>query len=259
MRITTWNVNSLRARMDHVARFTREAAPDVLCLQELKLADDLFPLDVLREWYPHCAWWGQPTYNGVAILSKLPLVDVRRGFAGSDDPEARLLTCVVDGIRLYGLYTPNGTELGSSRFHYKLRWLQQLRTELDSYPKDTALIVVGDMNVAPDDLDVWDPFKCDGQLLCHPDERAALQHVLDWGLVDAFREQNPYANDFSWWDYQKMGFQRNHGLRIDHTFLSPPLMRQLGKVTIHRNVRGWDQPSDHAPVSVDLTRSPGGA
>jgi exodeoxyribonuclease-3 len=252
MRLTTWNVNSLRARLDHVVRFAREAAPDVLCLQELKLVDDQFPEEVLEEWFPHRAWWGQAGYNGVAILSKLPLDDVRRGFLDWDDPEARLLTCEVAGIRLYGLYTPNGTSLGSARFHYKLKWLAQLRAELDRYPKDSALMVVGDMNVAPDDLDVWDPFKCDGELLCHPDERAALQHVLGWGLVDAFRERNPYANDFSWWDYQKLGFQRNHGLRIDHAFLSPPLMKRLRKVTIHRDVRSWDQPSDHAPVSVDL-------
>ena len=116
--------------------------------------------------------------------------------------------------------------------------------------------MVGDFNVAPDDLDVWDPFKCDGILLCHPDERAALAHLMDWGLKDAFREQNPFANAFSWWDYQKMGFVRNHGLRIDHVLLSDALMEGAGKVTIHRDVRGWPNPSDHAPVSVDLPGRP---
>lgn len=252
MRITTWNVNSLRARMDSVSRFVREAVPDVLCLQETKVTDDLFPADVLRAHYPHIAYWGQQTYNGVAILSKLPLTDVRRGRAIDDDGEPRILSCLVDGIRLYDLYVPNGTSVGSPRYHHKLRWLRQLRAELDAYPADTPLVVVGDMNIAPDDLDVWDPFKCDGQLLCTADERGALQHVLDWGLTDAFRERNPYANAFSWWDYQRLGFQRNHGLRIDHTFLSAPLMARLEQVTIHRDVRGWDTPSDHAPVSVDL-------
>jgi exodeoxyribonuclease-3 len=251
MRITTWNVNSLRLRVDHVVRFAKEHAPDVLCLQELKLADELFPEAELRAHFPHLAWWGTPAYNGVAILSKLPLDEVRRGWDGWEE-EARCLQCVVGGLRLFALYVPNGTELGSARFHYKLRWYKALRAELDRYGQDTPLAVVGDFNVAPDDLDVWDPFKCDGILLCHPDERAALAHLMDWGLKDAFREQNPFANAFSWWDYQKMGFVRNHGLRIDHVLLSDPLMKRAQKVTIHRDVRGWPNPSDHAPVSVDL-------
>lgn len=233
-------------------RFVDEHAPDVLCLQELKLAQDQFPEALVRERFPHVQWWGQPTYNGVAILSRYPLSEVRRGLDGSDDPEARLLTCEVEGIRLYGVYVPNGMAVGSPKFHYKLRWLAQLRAELERYPRGSDLAIVGDMNVAPDDLDVWDPFKCDGELLCHPDERRAFAHLLDWGLHDAFRERSPFANEFSWWDYQKMGFQRNHGLRIDHTLLSDGLMARLQKVTIHRDVRGWDQPSDHAPVSVDL-------
>lgn len=252
MRITTWNVNSLRARTGHVQRFAEEHAPDVLCLQELKLADDLFPADELRAHFPYQTWWGQATYNGVAILSKRPLDEIRRGFEAWPDDEARCLSCLVAGIRVYALYVPNGTEVGSARFHYKLKWLEHLRAELDRWPKDTPLAVVGDMNVAPDDLDVWDPFRCDGILLCHPDERAALAHVTAWGLHDAFRERNPFANAFTWWDYQKMGFVRNHGLRIDHTLLSDPLMVRLQKVTIHRDVRGWELPSDHAPVSVDL-------
>jgi exodeoxyribonuclease III len=266
LRITSWNVNSLRARLGHVARFAREAAPDVLCLQETKLAQDQFSEliasdDTLREQFPHLAWWGQPTYNGVAILSKLPLEDVRAGFAeplpdGLEGPhpgEPRILTARVAGIRLYDLYCPNGTALGSPRFFHKLRWYRHLRDELDRlYDPADDLLVVGDMNVAPDDLDVWDPFKCDGVLLCHPDERASFAALLEWGLADAFRELNPYANQFTWWDYQKMGFQRGHGLRIDHTLLSRSLMQRLAGVTLHRDVRGWDQPSDHAPVSVDL-------
>jgi exodeoxyribonuclease III len=253
VRLTTWNVNSLRMRLDQVLRFADEHQPDVLCLQELKLADDAIPVDALRTRFPEVVCWGQPAYNGVAILSKLPLHDVRRGMLDSDDAEARLLTAQVGGIRLYALYVPNGMAVGSPKFHYKLRWLGQLRAELDRlYPADTPLAVLGDLNVAPDDLDVWDPFKLDGELLCHPDERAALRHLMDWGLHDAFREKNPFANPFTWWDYQKMGFVRNHGLRIDHTLLSAPLLARLRSVTIHRDVRGWEQPSDHAPVSVDL-------
>ncbi len=252
MRLTTFNVNSLRIRMPQLQRLVSTHRPDVLVLQELKLATDLFPEAELRELFPHLAWWGQPGYNGVALLSKLPLEDVRRGFEGVEADEARVLSCVVGGIRLWGLYAPNGQAVGAPKFVYKLAWFRQLRADLDRFPADTEVAVLGDLNVAPDDLDVWDPFKLDGALLCHPDERAALKHVMDWGLVDPFRELNPYANEFSWWDYQKMGFQRNHGLRIDHTLVSGPLMKRVKKVTIHRDVRGWENPSDHAPVSLDL-------
>lgn len=252
MRLTTWNVNSLRVRLDHVARFVREFDPDVLCLQETKVADDQFPEAELRALRPHLAFWGQPTYNGVAILSKHPLQEVRRGLVGLEDDEPRAISALVEGVRIYGLYVPNGQEVGHPKFHYKLRWLEHLRQELDRYPPDTPLAIVGDFNVAPDDLDVWDPFRFDGLLLCHPEERGALKRVLDWGLSDPYRTKKPFASEFSWWDYQRMGFQRNQGLRIDHTFLSAPLMKRLQKVTIHRDVRGWDQPSDHAPVSVDL-------
>ncbi len=252
LRFTTWNVNSLRIRLPHLLRFADEFAPDVVCLQELKLAQDQFPEAEVRAVFPYVEWWGQPTYNGVAMLSRHPLVDVRRGFRGFDDPEARALSATVCGIRTYGLYVVNGQAVGAPKFHHKLEWLAALRADLDHLPTDTPVALLGDFNVAPDDLDVWDPFQCDGQVLCHPLEREALQRVLAWGLVDPFREKQPFANDFSWWDYQKMGFSRNHGLRIDHTFVSRALLPRVRKVTIHRDVRGWDNPSDHAPVSLDL-------
>jgi len=254
MRVTTWNVNSLRARMDHLARFVEEAAPDVLCLQELKLDDDLFPADEIAALgLPHQLWWGQPTYNGVAILSRRPLEDPQRGFDGFDDDQARVVAATVDGVRIYGLYTPNGQAVGSDKFRYKLRWLDQLRTELDRHDPRDDLLVCGDMNIAPDDLDVWDPFKADGTVLCHPDERGRFAGLIDWGLTDSFREQDPFSTAFTWWNYQKMGWQRNHGMRIDHVLLTRSLQARSTGVTIHREVRGWDQPSDHAPVSVDLS------
>jgi exodeoxyribonuclease-3 len=287
MRITTWNVNSLRVRLEHLLRFAREHQPDVLCLQELKLTDADFPGDALREAFPYQERWGQRAYNGVAILSKLPLTGCRRGW----DEEARLLACEVafepNGpedsrrnsaapepveaartaefaarsgagggkhcLQVYSLYVPNGAPMGSERFRYKLEWLGKLRALLDTHPAQTPLVVVGDMNVAPGDLDVWDPFKCDEVLLCSTPERQALQQVLDWGLVDPFREQHPLESAFSWWDYQKLGFQRNHGLRIDHTFVSRALMPRVQRVVIHREVRKWEKPSDHAPVSLDLS------
>ena len=253
MRVCTWNVNSLRARLDHVRRFTEEGGCDVICLQETKCTDEQFPAEALAEMgWAHVEHWGQPTYNGVALLSRHPLVDVQRGFEGYDDDEARVIAATVKGVRIYGLYTPNGQAVGSPKFHYKLRWLEQLRAEVHRYEPGTKLLVCGDMNIAPDDIDVWDPFKLDGQLLCHPHEREALAKVLAWGLADAYRDQHPFSNEFSWWNYQNMGFQRGFGLRIDHVFLSDPLMDALKKATIHRDVRGWDTPSDHAPVSVDL-------
>lgn len=252
VRLTTWNVNSLRMRLGHVRRFAEECRPDVLCLQELKLTDDQFPEAELRAHFPHLAWWGQPTYNGVAILSKHPLDDVRRGFVGFADPEARALSATVLGMRVYGLYVVNGQAVGAPKFHHKLAWLEALGRDLDALPEGTPTALLGDFNVAPDDLDVWDPFQCDGQLLCHPLERDALRKILDRGLVDPYRAKQPFGNEFSWWDYQKRGFQLNHGLRIDHTFVSASLLARVRKVTLHRDVRGWESPSDHAPVSVDL-------
>ena len=254
MRVCTWNVNSLRARMDHVRRFSDEGGCDVICLQETKVTDDLFPETALRALgWEHMAWWGQPTYNGVAILSKHPLHDVQKGFLDYDDEEVgRVIAATIQGVRIYGLYTPNGKQVGSPKFLYKLRWLEQLRRELERYDATDDVLVCGDMNIAPGDDDVWDPFELDGQLLCHPDEREALARVLDWGMVDAWRERHAWDQEFSWWNYQQMGFQRGFGLRIDHIFLTHSLHAKCTGVQIHRDVRGWDTPSDHAPVSADL-------
>ena len=255
MRVVTWNVNSLRARMAHLERFVAEVQPDVLCLQELKLEEEQIPVEAFHALgYPHVVAWGQVAYNGVALLSKHEVADPQRGFHGFGDDQARVVAGTVNGVRIYGLYTPNGQAVGSEAFHYKLGWLAQLRTELDRYDPTQDLLVCGDMNVAPTDLDLWDPFKAEGQVLAHPDERAAIERLVDWGLVDAFREANPFESAFSWWDYQKMGFSRNHGMRIDHVYLTKPLYARCREVTIHRDVRGWDTPSDHAPVSV--LRSP---
>lgn len=240
--------------MDHVARYAAEAAPDVLCLQELKLDEAQIPYDDLRELgYPHVIARGQPTYNGVAMLSKHPIEDPATSFVDDDDPAARVIAGTVKGIRIYGLYVPNGQSVGSDKFLYKLEWLERLRAEVHRYPSDQPLLVCGDMNITPTDLDVWDPFKFNGSVHAHPHEREALERVLAWGLKDAWRHLNPFEQQFTWWDYQKMGFVRNHGLRIDHVFLSADLIARLTHMTIHRDVRGWDQPSDHAPVSVDLT------
>ena len=253
MILGTWNVNSLRVRLDHLGRWLGEAAPDVVCLQETKTVDAQFPADELRAMgYPHLAFAGQKTYNGVAILSKHPLEDVHLGFrVGEPDPQPRLIRATVAGIRIFGCYVPNGGEVGSDKFAYKLAWLARLRAELDADGgPDVPTLVCGDMNVALTDPDVWDPFSAEGQVLYHPDERAAVARVLDWGLADAYRALKPTGKEFSWWDYRMLGFQKNHGFRIDHVFASPPLLGRIDEVVLHRPVRKWDKPSDHIPVTV---------
>lgn len=255
MRLATWNVNSLRVREQHLLQWLDESQTDVVCLQETKLTDDQFPADALRAaGWEHLAWTGQQTYNGVAMVSRYPLEDVRLELDPAiDRDQKRYIAATVNGIRVIGLYVVNGKQVGSEHFDWKLQWLDRLLQHLrEDHDPSQPLMLCGDFNIAPDDLDVWDPFKTEGRLLCHPDERERFQQMIDWGLVDPFREHNPFANEFSWWDYRQMGWQRNHGLRIDHTLLTQPLMDRCTDTTIWRDVRGWDQPSDHVPVSVDL-------
>lgn len=254
MRVTTYNVNGLRARLEHVLRFAREQQPDVLCLQEIKLATELFPHEPLAEHFPHRAVFGQKGYNGVALLSKRPLEDLQRGFAQSPDPDARIIAATVGGLRLYDLYVPNGGSVGSERFREKIVWYGTLSDEIARCSEGgREVLVVGDMNVAPDDRDVWDVAATKNTLLCHPDERAAFASLLaKAGLHDALRTLRPEEKVFSWWDYRERGFLRDRGLRIDHTLPSTALLPRVRTVTVHRDVRGWDSPSDHAPVSIDL-------
>jgi len=258
VRVATWNVNSLRVRLGHLERWLAEARPDVVCLQETKVVDDDFPVEAIRGFgYDHVCFWGEQTYNGVAILSKLPLTDIHLGIDDHEhDTQPRVAAATVAGVRIYTCYVPNGQAVGSPKFAYKLRWLDRLRMWIArDHTPDDAVLVCGDMNIAPDDLDTWDPFQTEGQLLCHPEERERLRRLLDWGLVDAWRELHPFTSEFTWWDYRRMGFERNHGLRIDHIFVTRPLFERTRDVTIWREVRGWDQPSDHVPVSIDLDRA----
>lgn len=251
MKIATWNVNSLRMRQAHLAQWVRAAKPDVLCLQETKLEDSEFPREALVALgYPHVVFRGERSYNGVAMLSKVPLEDVQFGFGDDvDDPQPRLVSARAGGIRVIGCYVPNGQEVGSPKFAYKLAWYDRLLAWLSriATPGDPVLLC-GDMNVAPQEADVWDPFTCAGKVLFHPAERERIAALLAWGLVDAWREKHPFASQFTWWDYQAMGFVRNHGLRIDHVFVSRPLFTRCQGVTIERAVRTWKQPSDHVPV-----------
>ena len=255
MKIATWNVNSIRVRLDALRRWCAEADPDVVCLQETKCENKLFPAsDIAQMGYPHQAVHGQKTYNGVAILSKHPLGHIQRGFShGEPDPQARLVGAVVGGVRVLCCYVPNGNQVGSDKFAYKLDWVSRLRLELNhTSTKNDNLLICGDFNIAPADADVWDPFKAEGKILFHPDEHRALAGVTSFGLTDALRHVHPTGRYFSWWDYRGGGFPRNRGFRIDHHYLTEPLVARCKAVTTYRDVRGWERPSDHVPVMVEL-------
>ncbi len=255
MRIATWNVNSLKVRLEHLQKWAEEAKPDVVCLQETKCVDEQFPLDRVQSFgFPHVAFAGQKTYNGVAILSKYPIEDVKVGFQhGEPDAQLRLIQAKVQGVQLIDCYVPNGHEVGSEKFMYKLAWLARLREELIAdFKPDQPLLLCGDLNIALTNKDVWDPFEAEGELLFHPQERAALGKVMEWGLADAYRKLKPDGKEFSWWDYRMLGFQKNRGFRIDHIFLTAPLLERCKDITLWRPVRKWEKPSDHIPVSVDL-------
>jgi exodeoxyribonuclease-3 len=260
MDIATWNVNSLRAHLDHVLRWLDDKQPDVVCLQETKVVDELFPHEPLEQaGYVHRAIHGQKTYNGVAILSKVPLTDVVTGFTlGEPDPQARLIRATVDGIRIANCYVPNGHPMGTEKFHYKLDWYERVMAELRAGPDAEAdVLLCGDMNVAPGDVDVYDPFETAGKLLCSDPERAAIQSLLDWGMVDIYRKKNPFHSEYSWWDYRGSAFRNNHGFRIDHIYVTKTLMRRCRKVRIDRDTRTWTRPSDHVPVVATFRSSHG--
>lgn len=253
MKIATWNVNSLRVRLEHLGRYLgSDEAPDVLCMQETKVTDDKFPAEELRAMgYAHLAWHGQKTYNGVAIASKLPLESVQANFAdGVDDGQARLIAATVSGVRVICAYVPMGTAPGTEKFQYKLGWLARLRGELNRLDPSALVALCGDLNITRGDLDTWDPFRTEGQILCHPHERYALGKVMDWGLVDVAREREPEARAFTWWDYRAGAWPRNQGFRIDYVLASRPLAAACVGTAVHKEPRGWEKASDHTPVSA---------
>lgn len=254
MRIATWNVNSVRARLDRVLGWLAAANPDVACLQETKVVDADFPFDAFRAAGWHVVVHGQKTYNGVAIVARAEPTDVVRGMGDGDpDAEARLIAATVAGVRLVDVYVPNGQEVGSPKYAYKLRWLARLRAFLDSNCKaEQPLVVCGDFNIAPDDRDVWDVEKWRGQCLFSDAEKEALRHVAAFGLADALRLRHAEAGLFTWWDYRMGAFHRGWGLRIDHFLVTPSVAARLRSVTIDREARKGEQPSDHAPVVLEL-------
>ena len=262
MRIATWNVNSVRSRLDQLIAWLAAEQPEVVCLQETKVTDDLFPDDALGQLGYSCAVSGQKSYNGVAILSRLPLEDVTVGFDAllTDDPEAatlseqkRVISARVEGLRILNLYVPNGSSTSSDKYAYKLAWLACLRRYVEAQQaQGDPLVMVGDFNIALEDRDVHDPARLVGGIMASEPERQALQAVLGERLHDAFRVFEPAAGHWSWWDYRTGAWERDRGWRIDHIYLDGPLLESATGCVIARGLRGNPQPSDHAPVLVSL-------
>lgn len=253
MKFATWNVNSLKVRLPQVLDWLKSSEVDVLCLQELKMPDESFPLEAFTELGYQACWAGQKTYNGVAIISRLPGLSVQRNIPGFEDPQQRIIAATLEApggpIRIISAYCPNGQALDSDKYPYKLAWFAALRewlaTELQSHSR---LMILGDYNVAPQDEDVHDPEKWAGQVLVSDAERQAFRDLLGLGLHDAFRLFEQEDRQFSWWDYRQLGFRRNAGLRIDHILVSDALKSLCTSCVIDKAPRRLEQPSDHTPV-----------
>ncbi|MDA1116551.1 MAG: exodeoxyribonuclease III [Proteobacteria bacterium] len=253
MRLATWNVNSIKVRLPQLLDWLRATSPDVVCLQELKTEEPKFPRTELEAAGYACAVNGQKTYNGVAILSHTPPVDVVADIPGFADEQKRVIAATVDGVRVVCAYCPNGQAVGSEKYQYKLRWFAALRdylaAELQMHPR---LAVAGDFNVAPEDRDVHDPKAWEGQVLVSAPERDAWRALLALGLKDSFRLFEQPEKIYSWWDYRMLGFRRNAGLRIDHVLLSARLAQACTASTIDKAPRKLERPSDHAPVLAEF-------
>ncbi len=251
MNIVTWNVNSLNVRLPHVLRYLDKHAPDILVLQETKLPDERFPQSDIELAGYHVCFSGQKTYNGVAILSRIVPEDLTANIPQFDDPQRRLLAATIDGVRIIDVYIPNGQEVDSEKYRYKLRWLASFKTflkqELATHGK---LIVLGDFNIAPADVDIHNPKRWQGKIMCSDTEREQFHAFLRLGLADTVRNLHPEEGMYSWWDYRLNAFQRDWGLRIDHVLATPAM--KPARAGVHADERGSERPSDHAPVWVEF-------
>ena len=252
MHIATWNVNSLNVRLPHVLEYLETKAPDILALQETKTPDERFPAAEIEQAGYHVCFSGQKTYNGVAIISRSPARDLLCAIPGLDDPQRRLLAASIGDLRVVNVYIPNGQEIGSEKYAYKLRWLaalkKLLKEELATHPR---LVLLGDYNIAPEDMDVYDPKRWRGKIMCSDEERAVFSSLLGLGLVDVMRNLYPSAPMPSWWDYRMAAFQRGWGIRIDHILSTPSL--SFTEAGVDTRMRAKDRPSDHAPVWATAT------
>jgi len=260
LKIASWNVNSLKIRLDQVLTWLKSSDVAILAMQETKLLDENFPREAFLECGYHVVFSGQKAYNGVAIASRYPITEIESDIPGLDDPQRRILAATLVDLRLINLYVPNGFAVGSEKYSYKLMWMQKIkdyiRQQLQLYPR---VAVVGDFNVAPEDRDVHDPLVWEGSVLVSPPEREAFKELISLGLSDSFRNFSQEEKVFSWWDYRAAGFRRNRGLRIDHILLNEQLNSLCRQSNIDKSPRKWDRPSDHAPAWVELDLELGGA
>ena len=257
MKLATWNVNSLTVRLPQVLDWlsvqTAEGGMDVLALQETKTTDDKFPKAEIEAAGYHVAFFGQKTYNGVALIAQHPITEVVHNIPGFADEMARVITATVEGVRVVGAYFPNGQAPDSDKFVYKMAWLNALQAFIkDELSRHDKLVLMGDFNITWDDLDVWDPIALAGTIHCTDEERAHFKALLDLGLHDAFRLFEQAPKSYSWWDYREFAFKRNRGLRIDHILVSSALVKQVSACVIDKTPRKNERPSDHTPVIVSL-------
>ena len=258
MKIATWNVNSVRTRVDTAVAWLKEASPDVVCFQELKCTDEQFPKEAFESLGYNCAVHGQKSYNGVAILSKRPLEDVSPRLPGGDgDDHARYMEAVVStehgAIRIASLYAPNGNPVGTDKFRFKLSWMERLAARAeDLIALEEPVALMGDFNVIPEDVDCYDPKAWAEDALFQPESRAGLRRIEYLGYTDAFRACHAETHQYTFWDYQAGAWQKDHGIRIDHILLSPQGADLLKACKIDKHVRAWEKPSDHVPVWCEV-------
>lgn len=252
-KIATWNVNSLRVRLPQVLEWLAREKPDVLALQETKLVDADFPLIEIENAGYHAIFSGQKTYNGMAILSRLPAQEMVTALPGLEDPQRRVLAATIGNMRVLNIYIPNGESVISEKYQYKLGWLEKLHAyvaaEIKIHPN---FVILGDFNIAPEDRDVHDPAEWEGKVLFSEPEKAAFQALLNLGIKDSFRLKDQPEKSFTWWDYRMNGFKRNRGLRIDHILISPTLATSNIHCYIDKAPRAAERPSDHAPVVAEF-------
>jgi exodeoxyribonuclease III len=254
LRIATWNVNSLKVRMERVPEWLAYARPDILCLQETKLSDAAFPHMAFAALGYESVHHGSGQWNGVAVLSRTPLAPPVMGFADGDEPDqdTRLITVRCGDLTVCSVYVPNGRTVGSEHYEYKLKWLARLRRHLDAVARpEDAVVVCGDFNIAPEDIDVWDPAAFVGSTHVTPEEREALRQLESWGLVDAFRARWPQGNLYTYWDYRAGDFHEHRGMRIDLVLATNAVADKVSWALVDRNARKGKLPSDHAPLFVD--------
>ena len=262
MLIATWNVNSVRTRLSQIINWINQVNPDILCLQETKVIDNDFPIKPFEELGYEVIAFGQKSYNGVAIISKITPENVNKGFSGylgdqndvnKFEDQKRLITADINGVKIINVYVPNGSALNSEKFDYKIKWLNCLSSFLDKEEKKSDLIcLVGDFNIAPSNNDIHDPTRYEGGIMASEIERNALNNVLKGRLIDSFRIFEKNTGHWSWWDYRNNAYELNKGWRIDHIYISKTLTSKLKSCVIDSNPRGNVQPSDHAPVMINL-------